>query len=279
MKTAIAFGIFDGLHAGHRAVLEATAGCKRTAVTFSDPPKFDDKDHRQLMSLEDRKKGLMELGMDAVECLSFEYYKDMSPEEFLDFITEHFEVCKIACGFNFRFGKNASGNTETMKKYCEEKGIELICADPVKKDGKVISSSLIRDYISKGDISAANELLLYPFGFKAEVLSGDKRGRQIGFPTINQLIPRELVIPKLGVYKSSVILNGKKYRSVTNIGHRPTYKTENVTAETHIMDFSGDIYGKEVTVLPENFLREEKKFSSLDELKKAIKNDCSEVIK
>lgn len=272
MKTAVALGTFDGLHAGHRAVLSKTQGFYSVAVTFRIPPKGVNTP-RMLMTPHDRHQALIELGINEVAMFDFEDLCNLTPRQFLDFLRLKFNPTRMVCGFNYRFGKGAQGDRQYLSNYCTEHGIEFLCVESVCEDTTPVSSTSIRDLISFGDIKIANTMLYKPFGFTAEVIAGDHRGTKIGFPTINQLYPQLLVTPKFGVYSSVVMVDGKKYSGITNIGIRPTFKTEQVGSETYIKDFSYNIYGKSVRVELMDFIREEKKFSSLDELQSAIKKD------
>ena len=140
-------------------------------------------------------------------------------------------------------------------------------------NGTPLSSSYIRSLIKNGETQKANEFLYKPFSFTAAVQKGDQRGRTIGFPTINQHYPEYLVKPRFGVYKTKVLIDGNEYDGITDIGTRPTFKIDFVISETFVKNFSGDLYNKEITVIPVKFLRDEKKFSSIEELKEQIKKD------
>lgn len=272
MKTAVALGTFDGLHAGHRAVISETAGFYSVAVTFRVPPKGV-KAPCMLSTPQDRERSLLELGINEVSMYEFEDLCDLTPTQFLDFLRLKYNPSRIVCGFNYRFGKEALGDRAYLSRYCAEHGIEFICVDGVCEDNAPVSSTAIRSLIAAGEVKAANTMLYKPFSFTAEVISGDKRGRKIGFPTINQLYPQLLVVPKFGVYSSVVTVDGKSYKGITNIGVRPTFRTEQVGSETYIKDFSSDIYGESVRIELVDFIREERKFSSLEELKSTIKKD------
>ena len=272
MKTAVALGTFDGLHAGHRAVLSKTQGFYSVAVTFRVPPKSI-KAPCMLMTPQDRHQALIELGINEVAMFDFEDLCNLTPKQFLDFLKLKFNPTRIVCGFNYRFGKGAQGDRQYLSNYCVEHGIEFICVESICEDSSPVSSTSIRNLIACGDIKIANTMLYKPFSFTAEVISGDHRGTQIGFPTINQLYPQLLVTPKFRVYSSVVTIDGEFYKGITNIGIRPTFKTEQVGSETYIKDFSSDIYGKSVRIELMDFMREEKKFSSLEELQSAIKKD------
>ena len=275
MKTAVALGTFDGLHTAHREVLDLPDGYKKIALTFKMPPKMVIFEKRELLiSVEEKHRCLKEFGLDEIVSLDFNEVRDNSPENFLNYLKNEIGADYIACGFNYRFGKNGAGNTETLRDFCNKNGIELRISSPyLLNDGKALSSSYIRSLIKNGEVEKANEFLYKPFGFTAAVQKGDQRGRTIGFPTVNQRYPDDLVKPRFGVYKTKVLVCGREYEGITDIGIRPTYETDFVISETYIKDFSGDLYGKELTVIPVKFLREEKKFSSLDELKEQIKKD------
>ena len=274
MKQAIALGTFDGLHEGHRAVLDHPDGYKLTVITFDIPPKsyFSD-DKALLMTLDDRKEGLKNLGADEIIVLDFDKVRKIKAEDFLEFLRKEFSPDLILCGFNYRFGKDATGDTGLISEFCEKNGIAFSVSPPVKTDGSPVSSTLIRNLVSSGDIESANRYIYGGFGFTSTVLHGDKRGKTMGFPTVNQSFPEELVKPKFGVYVGKIIIAGKAYKCITNIGLRPTFKTEKVTCESYVFDFSDEIYGESVTLKPLKFLREEIKFDGLQSLIKAIKED------
>lgn len=274
MKIAIALGTFDGVHIAHRKVLDLPKDYKKIAVTFKKPPRmFFEKKAELIMNYEDKCKALKELGFDEVLPLDFEKVKDTEPYDFLELLWQKYSPSVISCGFNYRFGKNGLGDTELLSRFCEEKGITLKISDAVLSDGEVVSSSKIRKLLKSGNIEKANELLYKPFSFSAQVVGGDRRGRTIGFPTINQKYPENLVTLKFGVYKTKVLFDGKLYEGITNIGIRPTFESHYVISETYIKAFSGDLYSKTVVIEPVAFLREEKKFASLEELKKQINED------
>lgn len=274
MKTAIVLGTFDGLHRGHLAVLAEALPYHSVAVTFSLPPKaVITGDYQMLMMPEDRKNRLKKLGIKQVEMQDFESVRSISAADYLENLYKKYNPSRIVCGFNYRFGKDAQGDTSVLADFCREKKIEL-CVVPPQCDGKtVISSTLIREYIKNGEMERASTMLYGGFSFTETVQHGDARGRTIGFPTANQAYPELLVKPKFGVYISRVTVDGKQYDAITNIGVRPTYKTDNITSETYIKDLGGDIYGKKVKTELLRFVRAEQKFNSLSELKSTIEND------
>lgn len=275
---AIALGMFDGVHLGHQAVIKSATDSefKSIAITFSSLPF---KTGGWLMNKEQKEKELKSLGIDEVFFLDFCEVCDMEPDEFLSYINKLYPIKKLCCGFNYRFGRRAKGDTAFLEKYCNEKGIEFSLCPMITVDDTAVSSSYIRSLISNGDIKKATELMTRPFSFKAKVSHGDQRGRTIGFPTANQVYPEDLVTPKFGVYKTKVLIDGAEYIGVTNIGLRPTYRNDFVSAETFIKDFSDNCYGKEIEIILLDFIRREKKFDSIDALKAAIAKDLSKIKK
>lgn len=230
-----------------------------------------------LMTEEERLSFLKKKGIEAT-FINFSDIRDLSPEAFVnEILVDRLEAKAVICGFNYRFGKNASGNSDTLRENCDKKGIKCVIVNEVELDGAPVNSTSIRKAIEKGDILTANKMLGRSFGFTAEVIDGDKRGRTWGFPTINQQLPEGFVTPYFGVYKSVVTVDGRQYTGVTNIGLRPTVGTDIVLSETHILDFDGNLYGKAVDIRLIGFIRPEIKFNSFDSLVSQIKSDISKV--
>lgn len=274
MKNAIALGTFDGLHTAHREVLNLPTGYKKIAVTFKTPPKmYFSGNYEMIMTFEEKCEALKTLGFGEICALDFGEVKDTPLTEFLERIFVKYNPSYISCGFDYRFGKGAEGNVDLLAKYCRQKGIKLNVCSEITYNNQTVSSSMIREFLKNGEIEKANSLLLNPFSFTGEVIEGQKRGRTIGFPTINQKYPEELVKLKFGVYKTKILFDGKEYFGVTNIGIRPTFKSDYVISETYIKDFSGDLYGKNIKTVPLKFLRSEIKFNSAEELKRQIEKD------
>jgi riboflavin kinase/FMN adenylyltransferase len=276
-KYAIALGMFDGVHMGHKAVLSGAVNSpfKSVAVTFSSIPF---KTGGSIMTTADKERKLRDFGIDEVLMLDFFEIKDLSPAEFLELLGKKYNIGKICCGFNYRFGKKAAGDTEFLSAWCSEREIEFFECPAVTFEGETVSSTYIKSLIAEGKTELASKLLGEDFYFTAEVVGGDKRGRTFGFPTANQLYPENIVKPKNGVYQTVVTIDGKNFDGVTNIGLRPTYITDYISAETFILDYSSDCYGKEVKTALVKYLRDEKKFDSKEELISAI-NENAEYVK
>lgn len=284
--TAVALGYFDGVHHGHRKVIELAVECKKEGLTpvvftFSHTPKKGD-DMQQLLTLEQRAEKLKELGIEILYIIDFQLVKNYSPEDFIEKIVKNiFNAKKVFCGFNYHFGKNGAGDCHDLKRLCSEFNIETQVADPVIVDGETISSSRIRNLLRKGEIEKANELMGYDFGYHSQAVRGKRIGSQIGTPTINQNIEKEIILPEFGVYASVVTFDGKSYAGVTNVGVKPTVTGRNIPlCETWLPEYKGgDLYGKIVDVRLKHFIRKERKFNGLEELKSAIEKDGQTALK
>ena len=274
-ELAAALGSFDGLHLGHRQVIGNTLsapGLRPAVITFQQNPSFSlQKKPVPLLTTNEQKLALLEeMGVEVVYLLPFDRIRDMEPEDFVEVL---YRVCRIralSCGFNFRFGKNGRGDAGLLKELCREKGIELSVTPPVSVAGETVSSTRIRACLEQGDVQQAGQLLGRPFGYDFEVTHGRQLGRTWGTPTINQPFPAGYVLPRFGVYASLVEVEGQKYYGVTNIGVKPTVGSDCALSETWIPEFSGDLYGKKVPVELLDFIRPERKFDSLDQLKNEI---------
>lgn len=274
MRNAIALGTFDGLHAGHRSVLQKALKYHSVAVTFRTSPKAVMTGvSEMLMTPEDKCRALTELGIDEICLLDFLKVRQMNAESFLDALVRRYNPVLISCGYNYRFGNGARGDSEFLQKYCAANGIGFSCSGCVSENGQPVSSTAIRQLLKNGEVQQANRQMWGGFGFTGEVLHGDRRGRTIGFPTVNQLYPDMLVPLRFGVYTAQMLFDGKSYNGIANIGIRPTFRTKHIMCETYLDGFSGDLYGHQVTLKPQKFLREERKFNSLSELKETITAD------
>lgn len=277
-EIAIALGTFDGLHTGHMTVLKNAVNSARHAicVSFLQPPAANTENFGgMLMQPQSKLEMLYEIGFEKVELLDFDAVREKTAKVFLDTLCRKYKPSVICCGFNYSFGKNRGGDIAFLRDYCEKHGILLSVQEPVIADGDVVSSGRIRHLLSTGECERANALLGREWSFKATVQHGDKRGRTIGFPTINQQLPSGFVIPRFGVYATHTTVEGKTYRSITNIGIRPTFRLEAPLCETYILGLSGDLYGNSPTLGLSHFIRPEIKFDSLSQLKRQIDADKS----
>ena len=273
---SIALGTFDGLHKGHMAVLNRVRSEKGrpVALTFALPPRLSLKggSPELLITPEDKKRRLAALGIQP-EMMCFSQIKNLSPAQFLERLIGRFHPALIVSGFNFRFGSGARGTPDFLRAFCAERGIAYADIPPVEWENAPVSSTRIREAVKMGDMALARNMLGRHFGFESPIIHGDARGRTIGFPTVNQVYPEQLVTPRFGVYASNTVIDGVIYRSVTNIGKRPTFATDYVISETHLFDYEGDLYGKSAEILLTGFIRDETRFDSLEALKDAIARD------
>ena len=183
----------------------------------------------------------------------------------------------FVCGDDFRFGAGGLGTAKNLAAFCEEQGLPFVIVPEQLLDGERISSTRIRTCLEQGDLAQVNRLLGHPLTLTGMVQTGKQLGRTIGIPTANLSLPEGLLVPKFGVYATKVIADGKEFAAITNIGTRPTVDGQGVTVESYLLDFDGDLYGKEITVAFFGFIRPEQKFDSLDALKAQIAADIAKI--
>lgn len=282
-RTAVALGFFDGLHAGHaavigRAVAAAGEGGLLAAVfTFSMADAAQTKTADGVLATEAEKFSALErCGIELVLSPPFSEFRDMQPQVFVDeVLAGKLNAAVVCCGFDFRFGKRAGAGVKELGELCAARGIALHVIDPVGDGQGKISSTRIRALLAQGDAQAAEQLLGRPFGYALPVVHGKKLGRDLGRPTINQRLPENFVPVRRGVYASLTTVDNVRRPSVTNIGIRPTVDSgAAVNSETHILDFSGDLYGTSPRVELLAFLRDEIKFDTLEALQAQIRADA-----
>ena len=284
VKTAAALGFFDGVHSGHRAVLKTAAAQKKNGLVpcaFTFPPESNAGKGTDYIYSSAEKNFIIEerCGIERIFSPSFADVCGFSGDTFArDILRKEMNAAYVVCGKDFRFGRGAAGDAELLKKLGEKYGFETVVLDKLALGGETVSSTVIKKHIAGGEIVRANELLGYRFGYRLPVIHGRELGRTWDFPTVNQLLPEEIVLPRFGVYCSRVKIGGKAYTGVTNIGVKPTVGAEKAPlAETYIIDFGGDLYGRVVEVGLERFIRPEKRFGSIDELRAQIARDTDEV--
>lgn len=222
---------------------------------------------------------LSRIGVEYIYSPDFLNFKNLTAVQFVRLVLrDKFKARYVVCGSDFKFGKGGHCGYKELETLCAEHGIKVIIAEPVILDGHPVSSTRIRQHIAAGEIEQANKLLGYDFQFKLPVVHGNQLGRTINFPTINQYLPIRQIIPRFGVYASKTEIDGKLYKSITNIGIKPTIGGEiSPLAETNIFDFSEDLYGKILRVSLRCFIRPETKFASVDELSAQILADTETV--
>lgn len=279
--TALALGCFDGVHIGHAAVIRAAmeTGKPSAVVTFRQPPSTVLKGDgaQTLMTDALREKVLDGMGLDALIYLDFPDVRDLSPEAFIrGVLVEKFHAAFVFCGFNYRFGKGACAGPQELMDLCARLGIRGVCIDPVCVGGRPVSSTRIRALIAHGEMEQAAEMLGRPFSLSLPVVHGHMLGRRLGSPTINQRIPGGHIVPRFGVYASAAAVDGRIWPAVTNVGIHPTVSPDGILVETHILGYSGDLYGREIPVEFIRFLRPERKFEDTAQLKAQIRQDAAQ---
>ena len=287
-RRVMAVGFFDGVHIGHAALVEKAKqkaleiGARPAVLSFDTHP--DDLIFHQTVKLigdSESRKDLIErcFGIEEVFFLRFDRdLMNMPWDQFISFSAEQFNIRCFVVGYDFTFGKDGEGTPEKLQLYCQQNGLECEIIDAVRLDGTVVSSTLIRSLIERGDIEEANRFLGHPYCLSGKVHSGFHIGRQMHAPTINMNFPDGVVIPRYGVYATKVVLqNGNEFMAATNIGVRPTFSTDDkVSAESYILHFSDDLYGKAVRVDFYGFIRPERKFADLQALSVQIQTDAAE---
>lgn len=287
--TAIALGYFDGIHRGHRNVLnlaakEAENGLLTVCFTFLKNPKniITGEPEQALMTNSDKLNQLEQFGINQTVQADFNSLRNVPAEKFfIDILAGKLKAKKLFCGFNYRFGKNGEGDVDLLNSLCSKYSIKLKVV-PAETDNNItVSSTLIRDLIINGDIRTANRLLGTKFGFSSVIEHGAQLGRTIGTPTINQPLCSELVVPRFGVYASVVTLQNKtRYCGVTNIGIKPTVGGTRALCETWMPEYNDkEIYGEAADIRLIEFIRPEKKFESIEELTNAIKANGKTALK
>lgn len=228
----------------------------------------------------DRLRLLKKYGMNTVVELPFDRELMTMPyHTFFRMLVDTYHAAGVICGENFRFGSRGEGNADRLRDACQREGIGCTVVPELKKNGIVISSTHIRTLLEQGDVETAEGFLGHPHLLTGTVVSGRHLGRTIGIPTANLTLPPELLTPKFGVYICRAAVENKRYPAVTNVGMRPTVGGHHVTVEPWLLDFDGDLYGKELTLEFCRFLRPEHKYPSLEQLKAQIQKDGLEARK
>ena len=276
---AVALGYFDGVHIGHRKLIKELvnyAGKNNLTpcvFTFSNPPSKT-KNTQTLIYNNQEKAALLEsLGVKIIFSVNFSSVCSLFPEDFVnEVLIKKIGAEMCVAGFNFRFGYKASGKASDLAKIMADNGKKTIIIDEQTQNGKTLSSTEIRALLSSKQIEQANEMLGVPYFIHGIVEKGLGLGKHFGFPTVNTPTRDDSPLP-VGVYRTAVRIKDRLYTGITNIGHCPTVEMRNVHAETLIADFNGDLYGEEIFIYILEYLRDERKFDSVDELREQIYRD------
>ena len=283
----LALGNFDGIHIAHAALLNSAKKLKERVSAayvgvwcFEQNPIefFSATPPKRILAKNDKISLFLEYGIDFVVIGDFAKFRDVPSSSFIqDHLAKELGCIGAVCGFNFRFGQRRAGDPSMLKAAFGEENCVIV--DEIQLDGVTVSSTKIREFISFGDMESVNKFLGRPYFLNTTVTGGKRLGNSIGFPTANQIFPEKCIVPKHGIYATvCTTADGKKHIGVSNIGIRPTITDGSdshiVNCETYIIDFNDDIYGQNLKVEFYKLLREEKKFSSVEELRQAIDNDA-----
>lgn len=286
-ETLLTIGVFDGVHAGHRYLLEtlqqqaAEKNLLSGVVTFNPHPQSVLHPRNQLLWLsdpEDRVKSLQKLGINLVAVLTFTpEVAQLSAQEFMSLVKKHLRMRSIMVGPDFTLGRNQEGNIQLLRALGREMKFSVEVIPPYTINGEVVSSTLIRQALAQGDMEKVRRLMGHYFQIGGKIIASDRRGRILGFPTANLDIKPQQALPGNGIYATITQVDDKQFPSATNIGTRPTFGEGEKNVETHLLNYKGDLYGKEIRVEFMQKLRDEQRFPSSEELKAQIRKDIREV--
>lgn len=283
IRAVVALGEFDGVHRGHRALMdEAVSMAQRlggtpVAYTFENHPSSAFGVDVELLNTVEEKRQLIRLSKCRCDLVKFDLeFASMSPDEFILSLKQKYELVGAVCGFNYNFGKKALGDGALLRELGEKHGFEVSVVGEVDYKGEPISSTRIREAIKSGDIKGANEMLGYDFFYSGTVFSHNKLGSSLGFPTANLAL--EKIHPRFGVYSATLLHDGMEYTAVAFAGTRQTLSEDMPILEVHAIDRTLDLYNRKISVILHDFLRDEIKFNSLNELKHQIERDVQRTL-
>ncbi len=282
---AVTIGNFDGVHLGHREIFRRVIGAAQklggvsVAVTFFPHPLkvlAPDKCFKLITTYEEKERLIAASGIDYLISIPFsrEFAQIPAAGFVRDFLVDRIGVRKILIGYDYAFGRNREGNVELLRRLGGEYGFEVEMIEQIGDGVTAFSSSVIRSLIEDGDVSGALPFLGRYFSLGGQVVHGQHRGKKLGFPTAN-IEPEEELLPKPGVYAVKVKHDGKLYDGACNIGFNPTFKNGTLAVEIHILDFQGDLYGRDLRVYFVERIRDEQVFTGVDELTRAIGADIA----
>jgi len=286
-ETLLTIGVFDGVHAGHRYLLKQLQrqAAKRDllsgVVTFNPHPQsvlHPDGQLPWLSNLEDRVTTFRQLGLNVVAVLTFTpKVAQLSARDFLSLLKKHLRMQGIVVGPDFILGRAGEGNISVLRVLGSEMKFTVKVIPPYTVNGEIVSSTLIRQALIQGDMRRVGKLMSRRFYLRGKVITSEKRGRALGFPTANLDTEPQQAVPGNGIYATITQVNGKRFPSATNVGTRPTFGEGKRMVETHLLDYQGDLYGKEIKVEFVQKVRDEQRFPSVEELKTQMRKDVQEV--
>ncbi len=285
-KTIYALGFFDGVHLGHKALMAETRRlasedhCRAGVVTFLNHPDalVLGAAPGLISTPEDREAMLREdFSMEEVVSLPFDGKMRITPwQDFLSLLMEHYDAAGFVCGADFRFGARGTGTAALLEEFCRERGLISRVVPEQTVDGIRVSSTHIRTLVEAGDMAGALRFLGHPYRLTGTVAHGKRLGSRLGFPTANLAFPQGLAVPRFGVYACRAKAEGVWHTAVTNLGTRPTVSGQGITVESWLLDYTGDLYGKSLTLDFYTFLRPEKTFPDLESLRREIHRNAAQ---
>lgn len=278
--TVLALGDFDGLHIAHMTIIRNGIEYARKNNLKSGILLFEENTKgAKLITPNEAKLELLEREKpDFVYLRKFtKEFMHLQPREFIELLIKKLNIKAVCVGYDYSFGYKAAGNVDMLKNFGLEYGFEVLVTEAMSIDGKIIASTYIRQLIEDGAIIEANKFLGRRFCVEGNVIKGLQNGRKMGIPTANVDYDPKMAIPKSGVYAGITYVDGRRLKCVINVGNNPTFEASDITIESHILDFNEDIYGKYIRISFALRLRDDKKFSSIDELKKQINQDIKKV--
>lgn len=289
--STITIGVFDGLHAGHQALIRRTVteahkrGVQSVVATFKTHPievLAPPYTPRRLIYPDRKQRYVSDLGVDLMVNLTFDAdFARQNPEEFVRRkLLEKARIQAIVCGYDFSFGHRGSGSSDLLRRLGNAEGFDVIVLDPVDDGGVAVKSTMVRDLLLTGHVADAMRYLTRPYELRGNVVTGFARGRTLGFPTANLDVDSLHVIPLPGVYACLAELRGSRELrgAIVNIGHKPTFGPLALTIEAHLLNFSGELVGHEIALFFLRRMRDERKFESTDALVDQLKRDQAEAI-
>jgi riboflavin kinase / FMN adenylyltransferase len=285
--TLLTIGVFDGVHAGHRHLLEtlkqraADRSLLSGVVTFDPHPQsvlHPDNELPWLSDVEDRVRSIRELGIDLVVVLTFsKEVAQLTPQQFLTMIKTHLRMRGIVVGPDFALGQGRAGSIDQLRKLGRQSGFSVEAVSQYTANGEAVSSTLIRQALAEGNTRKVHAMMGRYFHLKGIVITSAKRGRKLGFPTANIDIRPQQALPGDGIYATIADVDGRRFASATNVGARPTFGDMRRTVEAYLLNYEGDLYGRELRLEFVQKVRDEQRFASSEELKRQIERDVQEV--
>lgn len=280
--SAVALGFFDGMHVGHRAVIDAILQYKAKGLScgvFSFEISHDSapeakKNIKFLQTPQQKYETAKAMGVEWIAAPDFSEIRHLTPKQFVkNILIEKFQAKVVSCGEDFHFGRNAKAGTKQLAQMLETYQARLVVVEHVLYKGAPVSSTRIRKVLSDADLESVEAMLARPYSICLPIVHGRELGRQLGYPTANQMIENDYQVLKKGVYETRICIDGMDYKAITNVGVRPTFGGEVLVAESYIIGWRGELYGKTLNTQFIRFLRPEEKFETTEKLRAAIKSD------